>query len=501
VKNNDFDFIKKKFDTCENELPCSLETKMLADKLVTVKRNKFIEFKPRKNYKPLLSAAACFIVVIGLVFAATAGNLFGSNKVTEFKDYNQINDRLESLEKVGYPDQLGAGNFYSQMYQEEDGVEQPDEIKTDGKYIYYGFNKLYRESENVRNVYIFSAEDSSSDPVAVIYNVVPKEMSLCGLFLYENRLIVCAESDNYTTFIKIYDVTDPTNPVLFSEFEQQGEYGKAYMLDNVLYVASGYKVTPYTDGSRVPTIVNNGKSLQLDAKDIVCFDNAAFAQFAVINEMDVKEGKLLNPKAVLGGSADVYCTKEYVYVNEYIKGEDYDEPERAVESAVKMSLDEHKFSYAKDKEINSYMSAGVDIGKGSSYHSVLYKTGDYILSIGRSYTGVSKDEILLFDKDFKYLDCLVPDATYLDIDKGHLAICDDGKLFAVSACFEDAGEGAVTFKIEDGKLVLAEEYVNENSNHMYQGRCLIIGDYLYSFDHNHDEQDDERPELFVYNCR
>ncbi len=497
MKNNDFDFIKDKFDLCENELPEGLETKRIQEKLLTSKKHRFIEFKPKKNYKPILSAAACFILVIGIAFAATAGNIFG-NKVTEFKDYNQINDRIESLEKVGYPSQLGAGDSYSEFYQEEDGVEQPDEIKTNGKYIYYSYNKMYG---NDKNVYIYSAEGDCSEPVAVIYNVVPDGMDLCGLFLYDNRLIVTAASDNYTVLTKIYDVTVPSEPVLFSEFEQEGEYGKAYMVDNVLYVTSDYKVTPYNDGKNVPEMMCNNQTMQIDAKDVVCFDDAVIAQFAVINEIDVQEGKQLNSKAVLGGSADVYCTKDYMYINEYIKGEDYDNPERAVELAMKMSFDEHKFSFAKDEEINSYMSIGVDIGKGNTYHSVLYKTGDYILSIGRSYTGVSKDEILLFDKDLKYLDCLVPDVGYLDVNKGHLVISEDGNLFAVSACYEDVGEGVVTFKVEDGKLVLVDEYVNENINDMYMGRCLMIDDYIYSLDISHDEQDDERPQLFVYKLR
>ena len=75
MRNNDFDFIKDKFDYCENDLPVDLETKSIEYKILTDRKHKTIKFRQKKNYKPLLSAAACFIIVIGVVFAAVLMNI------------------------------------------------------------------------------------------------------------------------------------------------------------------------------------------------------------------------------------------------------------------------------------------------------------------------------------------------------------------------------------------------------------------------------------------
>ena len=64
MKNNDFDFIKNRFDSVEPSMPDSLNKEILRQKISSNEEHKTIKFEQKKNYfKPIISAAACFILI------------------------------------------------------------------------------------------------------------------------------------------------------------------------------------------------------------------------------------------------------------------------------------------------------------------------------------------------------------------------------------------------------------------------------------------------------
>ena len=64
MKNNDFDFIKNRFDSVEPSMPDSLNKEILRQKISSNEEYKTIKFEQKKNYfKPIISAAACFILI------------------------------------------------------------------------------------------------------------------------------------------------------------------------------------------------------------------------------------------------------------------------------------------------------------------------------------------------------------------------------------------------------------------------------------------------------
>ena len=100
MKNNDFDFIKAKFEDSQPDIPDSLSKEALKNKILTNSSFNKIKVKPRTNhFKYIAAAAACFIVICSVVAASNSG-LFNSNKITGYKNYNEINSVVSTLKRV-----------------------------------------------------------------------------------------------------------------------------------------------------------------------------------------------------------------------------------------------------------------------------------------------------------------------------------------------------------------------------------------------------------------
>lgn len=496
MKNNDFDFIKNKFDNAEPEIPNSLDSSILKQKILSKDEHKIIKFEQKKNYfKPIISAAACFILIFAVAFANNS-DMLNSNKVPSFTDYEELNSKASTLEKVPSSDGIGCGNSQTIKYIEEEGVELPNTIKEADGYIYYAYKKSSSDDKN--KVYIFKAENESTSLVCIIDKFISDEAEVEGLFVNDNKLTILA-STKTSTITKIFNIDDKSNPVLISQFEQSGEYSQARMIDSKLYAVSSYEFSP--DGTdNLPSIKYGNENVFASSKNIAYFENVKTAQYAVISTIDVNEGKLSDDiKAVLGGSANIHCTKDYMYINEYIEGERYGEPERDVTAAMKLNLKNGKFTYANEEEIKQYSNRIIDIGE-NSYSGVLYDLGENMLSIGTDMVN-AQDKIILFDKNLNEADRITLENEYILANADYIEINKEKNIYAIPAYFADENGrsyGVITFEIKNNKINITNRFKNDDENLMYQGKCIIIGDYLYSFDINDDAPDNEKVKAFSY---
>ena len=152
-------------------------------------------------------------------------------------------------------------------------------------------------------------------------------MFIKDMFLYKNRLVVNITNPNKDEYLshaddltltRIYDVSNPENPKLVSEFSQTGEYVSAKMIGNVAYVVSSYSVPENSKKHRIPEIGNGNEKSEVKAEHITCFDDACNAQYAVISPINIETGERAgDTKAVLGASKYVYCTKDSMYLLKY----------------------------------------------------------------------------------------------------------------------------------------------------------------------------------------
>lgn len=499
MKNNDFDFIKDKFEKAELDVPLCLQTELIEEKILSNQKHKTINFNKKHNgFKNLALIAACFVLILGIVFAANP-DFINYNKVTTFDDYDDLTSKISVLENASFEEGMGSGIFSTKLYYKEEGVEIPYTVKAYNGYIYYAYYNS-NDSINRNKVYIYQAENKKTNLISIIDGFNLDEYEIQDLFVKNNRLIINLSSYS-STYTKIYDITDKSNPSIISEFEQCGSYSASYFTGENFYVVTNYKVYKNSADNSIPNVKHNGETIFASSKNIAYFETAQSAQYAVINAIDIESADTADDLiAVLGGSSKVYCSSEYIYINEYTKGEEYGEPEKDVSSAMKLDLKNGKLTYASEDEVKQYSKITIDIGKGEAYDGVIYPAGEYYICIGEDMNE-AQNEIILFDKNMNELDNLILDDSYISTNMGSLAVNESGNVFAVPAYFADNTRryyGVVTFEIQNNKIVVTNEFKNKDDDLMYQGLCVFIGDYIYSFDINDNNPDNQKLTVFSY---
>lgn len=526
MKNNDFDFIKNKFDNVQPEIPYGLNKEVIEEKILSKENHKTIKFEQKKNYKPLVTIAACFVLILGVAFAVNQ-NVFNTDKISGFNNYDGVNSKISELEKEPSVSEGGCGAFNTTLQINEESVEKPDVAKTDGEYIYCAYFDV--EGYTNRNkVYIYKIKDSKSEFVSVIDKLAPDTdgeysdfYEINDLLVYNNRLILFIQKYNWmsadkykrdfnTTIIKIYDVSDKSNPSLITEFEQSGEYNQARMIDNILYLTSDYNVETNDKNYTIPWIKQNNKTTYVSSKDIVCFENSKIAQYAVISTINVETGEQSEKlKAVLGGSAKIHCTKDYMYINEYIKGERYGEPERDVAVAMKLNLKKGKFTYASEEEIKQYSNTIVDIGRGNMYDSFLYSFGEYFVSLGHDANDF-KDEIILFDKNMKELDSIIFEKENIAVNVKLPRFNESTNTITFPTSYYDEGidnyyyQGAVVLEIDNNKIMIKDRIkdstriLNSDYKKYYSCPQIMFNNCVYSIYINDNAPDNQKIKVFSY---
>lgn len=363
MKNNDFDFIKEKFDNDYISVPDTLDEKsarMMLDNKKPIK----IKLYQKKSFKAAVSLVACFAVAlccVTSVFQNNKVNLLPSDdeqsNLSYFSSYDDIKKAiknnnesfLEILEtyfnvlKTSSADTAigvsvnsgGLGSSHAETYTQVDGIDESDIIKNDGKYIYH-----LSFSDNVIKIY----EGNKTNPKLVgkidefegeglLWDCTPEDgeiKSISDMYLTDNKLVVNVSAgewkdDGYcvtTTYSYVYDVTDASKPKKLSSFTQSGDYISSRMIGNKLYVVSSKDVqlTKGMDDYIPYTVVDGGKKKYLSAKDICCPESTTENSFIIISSVDINTGeKTADSKAVFGAGTDVYCTNEnmYIAVNKY----------------------------------------------------------------------------------------------------------------------------------------------------------------------------------------
>ncbi|MEE1341469.1 MAG: beta-propeller domain-containing protein [Lachnospiraceae bacterium] len=171
-----------------------------------------------------------------------------------FIEEDAVNE--ETLNASGaISDLSGTRSDFSNTNLRTEGVDEADMVKTDGTYIYSAIDKS--------SIRCYKANKGKS---TLISTIVPTPEDLGGeikeIFLNENRLYVIfskyestletdkegtsfAEdiayvSNNVTTSLSTYDVSDPKKPVLVATATQDGDYYTARKINQTFYLITSY---------------------------------------------------------------------------------------------------------------------------------------------------------------------------------------------------------------------------------------------------------------------
>ncbi len=601
MKNKDldnFDFIKSKFDESSFDVPNTLDENEIKKKILSKENHKIVKFENKKRNKimPIISAAACFAIVLGVIFASNINNSSNSdnpNKIMSFQSYDEISSFTKNLDSSSAETEMGAGYKKIGNYDFDDN--KPDIVKTYGNYIFYSYFDSNNDKDR-NKIYIYKTDAKEANLVAVLDGFdLDEDFEISNLIISNNKLIVNISGSLEESIIKFYDISNPENPVFISDYKQSGFYVDSKVINGVLYTVSNY----YCEDNSIPISGFNGKIQKLSPKDIGYFTDSKYAEYAVISAINIRTLKeSSNAKAVIGSFPYIHFSENNIFLfeGEQIYSEDADfvvdktNDIKNETNIVKIELkaDDMKLSdlfkiqgvitnrslidekdgvlriltisnknvendfvsklYTLDLNLNvlgyidsDFKESFIDVVYIDNYayiytgseNSFVYvvdlsnpkkpllksknntdKIPDLVVPINDSEViTVSEPEDLDGDEIGLYKISNNGDLILLDnkkMDNVYTQATDDYQSFVFNKeknhyampCYiateKERQYGVITFEIQNDKIVLSNKFINDDEELMYEGRCVIINDYVYSFDKNDDMPRDKKLSVFSY---
>lgn len=278
---------------------------------------------------------------------------------------------MESVSEDSSSSQLQAKTWswtdHSETNTQVQGVDEPEIVKTDGRYLYY-----FNDQKNA--VYII--DSGINDGLKIIKKInIPKSFYGVELFLSENRLVILAsgylERDyseqgyyinrNTKSYTIVYDTQNITSPKLIKLFSADGDYAQSRLIGDTLYLISrNYISFPYwnysniedieievekmlpkkldislTQDSSKQNLTIKGKTLpySLDAGNIVNCSDIAYTLpdtetlkevgfnpgYNLISAIDIRDTeKAVKTQVVAGSNTEIYMSQDNLYMTEGI---------------------------------------------------------------------------------------------------------------------------------------------------------------------------------------
>lgn len=471
MKNNDFDFIKEKFDNAKVYPSYKLNSQVIEQKINNKSSYNEIKFKKKHNtFKNAAIVIACFVLVF-----CFGGMAFIYQNIDEdaFKSYEEIYG-VVSETTLG---ENGCGNFPSNFYTTEEVMENRNHIFEDGYAYIHCIGGFDENFDRLDEIYIYSAKDGKVDLINK-FSPFDKKYEIVDLYIKDGKLVVTADKDN-NSFIKVIDVNDPYNPKVVYEYEQSGECPIIEMKGDIIYIFSRFSIID--DEHIIPTYTVNGKTRKIRANDIYSQgDKEDFYQYVVITAMNIKTGKLTDfPKAILGGDAEKNREGNKIYIGSYAFKEyaEYTQVEMAdgkinISKVSRDVITDFKLEKEEIKQVvelnGGYYLMFEDDGSDCENSLYLYKK--------------ENDEYKLLDKveDFNV------DDNFIDVAHGgfHGAV-DKFYTNGDFVVYYSYDSTIIIIRIKNDKLDFEFRPVDDFNPGVFgtTGQSFIDGDYLYYYRH------------------
>ena len=400
----------------------------------------------KKGYTAGL-AAACCLLVCGAVWGIqtspqrvspvekqdTATNQAESSDIQTAKSYDQIYEYLQANQDDQYGTDTGmlergvvtesaedssstnsaaaadtgvAQNskssenaVYSETNVRQEGVDEADVVKTDGRY-------LYTLKDNGRSVAIV---DTANGELQMVISIpVEADDQAREFYVSDGHLILISEfnqerEDGAWTYastdtrVTTYDITDPEKPEKAGEVTQSGSYTSSRLTDGHLYLFSQYSVdvtsgiTPKDEKDYIPYV----NQQMLEADDIYLPPFSQAYMYEVVSSVDIaKPGEIQDSKAIFSDGGELYVSNDNIYWYETRWSE-------KTETVIKrMSYKDGKLKAEASGKVDGYINDSFSIDEYDGYLRVVTTddetNGLYILDskmkeVG-SITGLAEGE-------------------------------------------------------------------------------------------------------------
>lgn len=215
-------------------------------------------------------------------------------------------------------------NSYSTTNVQVSGVDEADQVKTDGQYIYAVSNG------SVSILIAYPTEKAKVLSTIHFDGVNPN-----GIFVSGDRLAVLGSKYIYPpitpfgfgsrypaivdtrTFVDVYDISDRANPTLLTHFMVTGSYLSSRMIGDYVYFVADQAAIVIDDKVFLPMIESNDGQKEISPSEIhynnVSDDYFQFTTFVAANIQDTAETPTYTT-IMLGGASGMYVSPSNIYV-------------------------------------------------------------------------------------------------------------------------------------------------------------------------------------------
>lgn len=222
----------------------------------------------------------------------------------------------------------GAGGVpYSQTNVQVAGVDEPDIIKNDNRYIYTisGQNLVIIDAYPAARASVISATEIADTPRDIFVRgdrLVLFSTGTPGADTYQERSESRMMPAYYippppVTHATIYDISNRAKPAVMKDYSIDGNYIDARMIGSLVYLVTQEQIYPYyRDGPIIVPVLREGSRTVIQP-DIWYFDHPESQYtFTTITALDIASGNERDAQTYLLGSGNtLYVSEDALYVS------------------------------------------------------------------------------------------------------------------------------------------------------------------------------------------
>ena len=438
--------LKKDFDNIE--VPESLSPEAIEEKLFTLEKEKKLKKRKKsKIYKIGGLAAACIgVIALGLGISQPSGNtaltLSDEKELAAAKDYEEIYSYIEATREMnqddgvpalfrmfGYDEEVvveeaavadtmstGAsmgrgmetGADYSTTNVRQDGVDEADIVKTDGRYLYVLKDDnqgvaIVDTQDNMQEVQEIRVEGESW--IQEFY-LLPKEQKLV---IINCTYMLGAEDGPYAqprglwdtnlTEAITYDVSDAKNPIETGKVMQSGAYISSRASEGYIYLFTQFSAGNETIPDEPVTYVPAVNEKVLEPEDIYMPMCPKANMYTIVTSVDVnhpEEAK--DSKAIFAENGNIYVSNENIYYYDTIWASNMENEE--ITTIRKISYKKGEMQAVAQGKVSGYLNDSFSIDEHEGYLRLVMTVGntnsvyvlDEKLEVTGSIEGLAEDE-------------------------------------------------------------------------------------------------------------
>ena len=234
------------------------------------------------------------------------------------EDSSSTNSAAAADTGVAQNSKSSENAVYSETNVRQEGVDEADVVKTDGRY-------LYTLKDNGRSVAIV---DTANGELQMVISIpVEDDDQAREFYVNDGHLILVSEfnqerEDGTWTYastdtrVTTYDITDPEKPEKAGEVTQSGSYTSSRLTDGHLYLFTQYSVdvtsgiTSKDKKDYIPYV----NQQMLEADDIYLPPFSQAYMYEVVSSVDVaKPGEIQDTKAIFSDGGELYVSNDNIY--------------------------------------------------------------------------------------------------------------------------------------------------------------------------------------------